>query len=36
MEKLEEKISKEIGVAMKAKDEAKLAALRTVKTAIQN
>ena len=36
MEKLEEKISKEIGVAMKAKDETKLAALRAVKTAIQN
>lgn len=36
MEKLEEKINKEIGAAMKAKNETKLAALRAVKTAIQN
>ena len=36
MENLEEKINKEIGAAMKAKDETKLAALRAVKTAIQN
>ena len=36
MGKLEEKISKEINAAMKSKDETKLAALRAVKTAIQN
>lgn len=36
MEKLEERIVKDIMSAMKSKDEIKLSALRSVKTAVQN
>ena len=35
MESLEERINKEIGIAMKDRAEVKLSALRAVKTAIQ-